>query len=220
MATTKYASASAGEGGGLAPSYHPAVNGPAAVKAAPVGVGASPTPYVYGNPPTSQPGATAPASGPAAAPALSLHADTNAALTALNDRYTQNLNNLQDGNGQIMDIAGSKIRDAREGGRRALQEGNIQAGKASDPSLAGYDAETQRGVEGAITDLALGQEDKYTSAIQGGVNVAGAAPGLALSEKQLQLSAYNAENAADRNNFDKFLALLNANRQSPIYQGA
>jgi len=150
---------------------------------------------------------------------LTLKADTNASLEALRNRYGTHLDNITGNSGQMMDLAGSRIRDAREGGRAALQQDSMFAGKASDPSLASYDSQTQGQVAGAVADVAAGREAHLTSALQGGVNVMGAPEDQAMREKQLQLGAYQAENAAKNQNFSSFLALLNATRTSPIYTG-
>lgn len=162
-----------------------------------------------------------PSSAPA--PAVNLQANTSEALDALTKRYMGNLDDIKGNSGYFMDLAGSKIRDAREGGRTALQQDAAFAGKASDPSIAAYDADTQRAQAGAIADVAAQREGIYTGAIAGGVNVASAAPRLALDEKQLQVNAYNAQQAATQaaamNDFSRWRALLDAQRGSPIYQG-
>jgi hypothetical protein len=149
-----------------------------------------------------------------------LHADTNQALEALTGRYNTQLDNLSSNSGQMMELAGQKIRDAREGGRTALQQDSLAAGRASDPALAGYDASTERSQAGAIADVAAQREGQLTNAIAGGVGVMGAPAAQALTEKQLQLQAYQANSASANNTFNQFLALLNSNRQSPIYTGA
>lgn len=153
------------------------------------------------------------------ASSLTLKADTNASLEALRNRYGTHLDNITGNSGQMMDLAGSRIRDAREGGRAALQQDSMFRGAASDPSLASYDSQTQGQVAGAVADVAAGREAHLTSALQGGVNVMGAPEDQAMREKQLQLGAYQAENAAKNQNFSSFLALLNATRTSPIYTG-
>jgi hypothetical protein len=156
---------------------------------------------------------------PPAAP-LSLHADTNQALDALIGRYTKQLDNLSSNSGEMMDIAAQKIRDAREGGRKELGQASLAAGRASDPNIAAYDAATEGAQAGAIAGTAAQREANLTNALQGGVGVMGAPANLALQEKQLQLGAYNAQNAATNNTFQQFMAMLNASRTSPIYTGA
>lgn len=162
-------------------------------------------------------------SGGGGASSLTLNADTNHALEALRGRYDKQLNDLSSNTGHIMDTAGSRIRDAREGGRQALQQDALFANKASDPSLASYDAATVGAQAGAIADIAAGREANLTNALQGGVSVMGAPADLALREKGLQVNAYQAENQAKAatNNmaFQQWLALLNATRTSPIYTG-
>jgi hypothetical protein len=156
---------------------------------------------------------------PGGSSALTLKADTNASLEALRNRYGTHLDNISGNTGHFMDLAGSRIRDAREGGRAALQQDSMFAGKASDPSLAQYDAATTGQVAGAVADVAAQRENQLTGALQGGVNVMGAPEDQALREKQLQVNAYQAQNAANNQNFSSWLALLNATRTSPIYTG-
>lgn len=185
----------------------------------------------YGSTPIQSPAWSAPAaaaspppsSGGGSAPSLTLHADTNSALTALTGRYNKHLDDLSGNTGEIMDTAGSRIRDAREGGRRALQEDALFANRASDPALASYDAATTGAQAGAIADIAQGREANLTNALVGGVGVMGAPAEMALKEKGQQINAYSAENAAKAATsnmaFQQWMALLNAQRSSPIYTG-
>lgn len=164
------------------------------------------------------PAPTSSGSSSSGVPQLNLHADTNQALEALAGQYSQQLSDIKGNTGHIMDTLGTKMRDSREGGRRALQEDSTLAGRASDPGLANYDSQTQGMVDQTLADVALGQQDRLTSALQGGVSVMGAPASMAMNEKNLQVQAYNAQNAAAQNSFDRFLALLNATRTSPLNQ--
>lgn len=188
----------------------------------PIGGGALPYSGGGGNGlPYSQGGAAtaAGAASSSSAPSLTLKADTNQALNALLSRQDQHLDNLTNNSGAIMDTAASRIRDLREGGRRQLQEDSLFRGAASDPSLSAYDAETTGMATKAIADTAVQREGNLTNAIQGGLGVAGAPAAEARAEKGLQVSAYQAEQAAKNQNFASWLALLNASRTSPIYTG-
>ncbi len=169
------------------------------------------------------PAPTAPAASTPGAP-VTFKADTNAALDALSGKYTQHLDDLENNSGKIMDIAGQRMRDAREGGRRSMSDTMTLSGKATDPAAAQYEADTTRGVEGAIADTEAQREAQLTSALQGGVAVHSASPELALKEKQFQAGVYGQQQQAQAQeasaNFDRFLALLNSQRTSPIYTGA
>lgn len=173
--------------------------------------------------PAAGAGAASAAGGGSSVPSLSLTANTNQALEALRSRYGKHLDNLENDTGQIMDTAGSRIRDAREGGRRALQENSMFRGAASDPALSSYESETTGLVAKGIADTAAQREANLTGALQGGVSVMGAPEEQALREKGLGVSAYTAEQnaraAANNTAFNQYLALLNATRSSPIYTG-
>lgn len=159
------------------------------------------------------------AGGSSGSGSLTLKADTNQALEAIRNRYTGHLDDIKGDTGHFMNLAGSRIRDAREGGRTALQQDSMFRGVASDPSLAAYESDTTGAVAGAVADVGAQREQQYTNALQGGVAVAGAPEDQALREKQLQVNAYQAESAAKNQNFASWLALLNASRTSPIYTG-
>lgn len=167
-------------------------------------------------PPNQGTGATA--SGP-----LEFKADTNAGLDALAKRYNSHLDDIENNTGRIMDQRGSRLRDAREGGARALGDASLQSGHASDPAVAQYASDTTRGVESAVADVAQEQQNALTSALQGGVAVNRAPSDLALDEKRFQLSAYQADSAAKNQsaqlNLQALMASLNAQRDSPIYNG-
>jgi hypothetical protein len=188
--------------------------GPSVGSAGPGGGGA--LPYANGGGAGSAAGATGTST---TAPQLTLRANTNASLEALRSRYGKHLDDISGDTGHFMDLAGSRIRDAREGQRNALQQDSVFRGAASDPSLAAYDAETTGDVSKAVADVGAQREQQLTSALQGGVNVMGAPEDQAMREKQLQVSAYQAQNAANNQNFASWLALLNATRTSPIYTG-
>jgi hypothetical protein len=162
----------------------------------------------------AQAGASAGAPG-----AATVTAQTNPMLDALTTRYGSYLDNLEGNTGRIMDIAGSKLRDAREGGRNALQQSEGFRGVSSSNRLGQYDTATQRGVQGAIADITTAREGTLGNALQGAVGVARAPAELALAEKQFGLQTANAQQANVNNQFNQLMALLNATRQSPIYSG-
>lgn len=225
----------AGVGGGITtPSYmkkQPAATSRAPVQQQPLipGLGGQAQSVQQSMLEAAQRGGTAPAtpgsssgggsSDSSGSGSLTLKADTNASLEALRNRYTGHLDDIKGNTGHFMDLAGSRIRDAREGGKAALQQDSMFRGAASDPSLAAYEADTTGAVAGAVADVAAGREQQYTNALQGGVAVAGAPEEQALREKQLQVNAYQAESASKNQNFASWLALLNASRTSPIYTG-
>lgn len=157
--------------------------------------------------------------GGIASPGISVGAQTNPALDALLGRQNANLDRLTSGGGELMDTAAGRIRDVREGGRNSLMQSEGMRGVGSSNSLAGYEADTARGEQGAITDVANNRQQNLTNAIQGGLGIAGAGAQQALAEKQFGLSTYNAQQQAASNDFSHFMALLQAQRSSPIYSG-
>lgn len=148
---------------------------------------------------------------------LNITAQRSPALEGLRNRYDKYLNDLSGGQmtGRIMDIAGSKARDIREGGRNALIQSEGQRGVASSPALAQYDAETARGQQAALADVATKREQMLGDAIRGGTGVEGAPEDMALREKGFGLQTWQAQNAANMDAFQAFMALLNAQRSSP-----
>lgn len=154
---------------------------------------------------------------------FSMSAQTYPALEALQGRYDKYLGNLESNSGQIMDQAATRLRDAREGGRENLRQANTFAGRASAPSTANYEAQTQRGVQQAIADVTTDRERTLGSALQGGLGIARAPAELALSEKGLGLQAQQAQASAQAQQaqmqLQQMLALLQAQRSSPIYGG-
>lgn len=174
---------------------------------------------IYGNNAPASPGGVVGPSGPN----LNVNAQTSPELQALLDRNNRNLDEIESGTGHEMDVMGQKFRDAREGGRESLRQANAFAGRASTPATAGYEAETQKGVQGTLADVALRRRQMLTGAIQGSLGIARAPGDMALAEKGLGLQAYQAQtaaqNAAAQLQLQQMLALLNAQRQSPIYSG-
>jgi hypothetical protein len=150
------------------------------------------------------------------APGVNLTASSNPALEALSERYKKYLDNLEGNTGQIMDQAGQRLRDAREGGRQSLMQTQGLRGVSSSPATAKYEADTQRGVQGAISDIATERERTLGAALGGGVGVFGAPANLALQEKGLGLNAWQAQQQAQMNQFQMWQALLNAQRNSPL----
>ena len=152
-------------------------------------------------------------------PGLNIQAQTNPQLEALQGRANKYMDDLQAGTGHAMDLAGQKMRDAREGGRQALGTSEGMRGVASSNRMGQYEADTQRGVTRAIADTGLERERMLGSAIQGSLGIARAPGEMALQEKGFGLSAYQAQQQANQQQFSNFMALLNAQRQSPIYGG-
>jgi hypothetical protein len=161
--------------------------------------------------------------GGGGAPGLSLQAQTYPELEALQQKYNSHLDDLKNNTGHVMDVMGTKMRDAREGGKESLRQANAFAGRASTPANAAYEAQTQRGVQSTLADVANDRERQLTSALQGGLGIARAPAELALSEKGLGLQAYQAQtqaaNQSAQMNLQALLALLQAQRSSPVYSG-
>jgi hypothetical protein len=162
-----------------------------------------------------------------APPPIDIQAQTNPGLDQTNTQYQDYLTRLKEGSGFAFDVAGQKARDAREGGRKALIQANALAGRSSTAGLSGYEAGTQRAVQGALTDAALGREQQYGSALSGAVTAAQAPVNAALAEKNLGLNAWqaqanqiqatNAANAAAQQTaWQQMMALLQAQRSSPL----
>jgi hypothetical protein len=146
-------------------------------------------------------------------------AQTNPALDALQGRYDKYLNGLEGNTGRIMDIAGSRLRDAREGGRTSLQASEALRGVGTSNRVGNYDAATTRGEQGAIADITTQRENTLGSALQGGLGIAKAPADLALQEKGLGLQAAAQQQQAANQQLQAWLALLQSQRQSPVYSG-
>jgi hypothetical protein len=154
---------------------------------------------------------------------LNQTAQTYPELEALQGRYNQHLDNLSGNTGHVMDTMATKFRDAREGGRENLRQANVAAGRSSTPATGNYESQTQRGVQSTLADVANERERMLTGALQGGLGIARAPAELALQEKGHGLAMYtaqtNAANQAAQMNLQALLAMLQAQRQSPIYGG-
>lgn len=144
-------------------------------------------------------------------------------LEALLGKYNKYLSGLEGGTGHIQDVTASKLRDVREGGRRALLESNVQSGRTGAGNVAEYDAETARGEQQAISDVALGREGLIGSTILGGTSLASRPTELALQEKGLTLQAQGQQAqiqaAQQQANMQALLSILQAQRSSPLYAG-
>lgn len=183
----------------------------------PIDYGAAPTGVVQGVPPPYSPSGGAGGAGGGAGGSFT--AQTNPALDALQGRYDKYLDNLEGNTGRIMDIAGSRIRDAREGGRSALQASEALRGVGSSNRVGNYDADTTRSQQGAIADITTQRENTLGSALQGGLGIARAPGEFALAEKGLGIQAAQAQQAAANQQLQAYLALLQSQRQSPIFSG-
>jgi hypothetical protein len=154
---------------------------------------------------------------------LSQTAQTYPELEALQGRYNRHLDDLQNNTGHVMDVMGTKMRDAREGGRENLRQANTFAGRASTPETSNYESNTQRGVQSTLADVANDRERQLTGALQGGLGIARAPADLALAEKGYGLQAYQAQTQAANQkaqlDLQALMAMLQAQRQSPIYSG-
>lgn len=153
---------------------------------------------------------------------LQLSAELDPNLVGLGNDYKKYISDLQSGTGRIMDIAGSRLRDSREGGRKALSEDAQVRGVDDSKLLESYDTETQGGVQKALADITTDRERTLGGALQGGVNVFGAPKQLALQEKGLGLQAWQANNAASNQSWANILALIAARNatQPPMPQYA
>lgn len=157
--------------------------------------------------------------GAAMSPGLNIGAQTNPALDALLARSTANLDRLSSGGGELMDTAAGRIRDIREGGKASLGQSEGMRGVSSSNRAGQYEADTSRAQMGAITDITNNREQNLTSAINSGLGIAGAPAEQALREKQFGLATHQANQQSASDNFQRFMALLNAQRSSPIYSG-
>lgn len=172
----------------------------------------------------------APARTPQQVSAPKFTAQVHPALSALGDRYTEYLDDYMEGTGHALDVLGGRIRDAREGGRRSLAASEGLRGIKSSNRMAQYEAETQGDMAKAMTDAALRREESYGGAMRGGLPIYQAPGQMAMAEKGLGLSAWQAANQANQWNaaqqhqvaqdeFANFLAMLQAQRTSPVYTG-
>lgn len=170
-----------------------------------------PPPPIYNPPPIPPPPTPEP---------LQLSAQEDPNLVGLGNDYKKYISDLQSGTGRIMDIAGSRLRDAREGGRKALSEDAAMRGVDDSKLLEDYDTETQGGVSKALADITTDRERTLGGALQGGVSVFGAPKQLALQEKGLGLQAWQANNAASNQSWQNILSLINARNltQPPLPQ--
>jgi hypothetical protein len=125
---------------------------------------------------------------------------------------------LESGSDRVMDMAGQKYRDAREGGLKSLRAGNRAAGRISSPNESRYQSETTRGVQQAVADTAIKREAMIGAAYAGALPLTAAGPNMALAEKNLGLQQVVAQNQMANSSFNNFLALLQALRSSPTYQ--
>jgi hypothetical protein len=114
-------------------------------------------------------------------------ADPN--LEALLGRYNKYLDDFEGNTGHILDLAGQKMRDAREGGRKALTTSEGVRGVGSSNRMGQYEADTQRGVAGAVADAANARLLQQGNEIRGGLGLAEAPGSSALREKMFGLSA-------------------------------
>lgn len=160
-----------------------------------------------------------PAARPTASQPLTLSAQTNPALDSLLAQQNKYISDLQSGTGLAMDVAGQKMRDAAEGSKAALGQSEGFRGVRSSNRMAGLEAETNRNVTKAIGDVASERERMLGAAIQGGLGIARAPGEMALAEKSLGLNAFQAQRQSEAQDLSAFMALLNAQRSSPIYSG-
>lgn len=143
-----------------------------------------------------------------AGPSFSTSAPDDPRLTGLADRYGRYLDDFESGTGKIMDIAGSKLRDAREGGRKALAQSEKFRGVASSGAMGDYETETQGQLSGTLADIAVNREREYGAAMRGAVPMYRAPRELNLQERSIGINAYNAQNAAQQGAFAQMMALM------------
>ncbi len=160
-------------------------------------------------------------------PPIDIQAQNNPGLEKVQTQSQEYLDRLKEGSGFAFDVAGQKAREAAEGGRKALMQANALAGRPTTANLAGYDAGTQRSIQGALADSALGREEMYGRALNTAELAARGTVDAALNEKRLGLdswqaqanaiSATNAANmAAQQTAWQQMMALLQAQRSSPL----
>lgn len=138
------------------------------------------------------------------------------------------LGDLKEGTGRIQDITAGRLRDVREGGRKAVQNSAAFRGVDDEHALTSYDAETARGEQSALADVATGREALMGSALQGALGIF-AAPGQnALAQQANQIGAFQANNAANmewwnatnmvgKQNFSNWMAILGL--QNEMFRG-
>lgn len=128
---------------------------------------------------------------------LTLDAKANPYLEELVGRQRGYLDSLEGGTGRIMDIAGSRLRDAREGGRKALQNSAAFRGVDDGSVLSSYDAETTRGVQSALADITTDREALLGNALQGSLGIYSAPGEDARAQNAQALQAWQANNDAN-----------------------
>jgi len=160
------------------------------------------------------------------APRVNVSAQKSPELTGLLDRHTKHLDRLEAGKGRNMEIAGTKMRDLREGMRK--QFGSTRG--RTPAQMAAFDAETQRSVVGGEAKMAMGATDLYGKELRGGKDLAEAPSKLALEEKKFGLDMMMARDRANheawarererkQDEFNNWAMMLQAHRSSPIYTG-
>jgi hypothetical protein len=143
----------------------------------------------------------------------------------LSQNYEQYIQSLKGNTGTAMENAMSKIRDAREGGKKTLTEGAMGRGIASTPDIGKWEEGTQAEMASAATDIGLGRESMIGEAMRGAPSIYESPYRLAQGEKgiglqaagldlQREAQAQAAQESARQREFDNFMALLNAQRSS------
>jgi hypothetical protein len=149
---------------------------------------------------------------------VNLSAQTNPALDALLQRSNRYMDTLESNTGGAMTKAAQLVRDAREGGKRTLQQNEAMRGVGSSNAQSNYEAGTTGLETKALSDVAAAREATLGGAIQGALGIARAPAEMSLQERHLGLSAAQLQQQAAQANMDRWLALLNATRNSPVNQ--
>lgn len=176
----------------------------------PQGGGSAPVPNFPNIPPPA----------PIPPPTFDVQAQQSPELQALSGRWNTYLDDIDKNTGHAMDVAGQKFRDIREGGAKSLAASEGSRGINTGTSQEKYAADTARGEQSAIANTALERERMKGMALQGAGQAARSPLEMALQEKQLGLEGWGMTNAANSQAFNQWLAMLQAQRSSPIYTGS
>lgn len=165
--------------------------------------------------------------GYVAPPPPNIQSQRDPTLDAVQDRYDKFLGDIEGGTGRIMDIAGSRTRDAAEGARTMARENAAARGVGSAKEVGVIDSATQRNIAAQNADIALGRESLTLQALTGAGGNAANTAGQALAEKQHGLGVYEAASRAQSSAaaaaaqsqataFNQMMALLETQRSSPV----
>lgn len=167
-----------------------------------------------------------PVGGPGGGGPITFEAGEYGPLVDLQRRYTGYLDDFGPATDRGAIRLGQDIRDLGSGMAAERAGGYAARGLRGGGDLATTletqaNVDTTRAAGRAMSDYREGRARSYGEAIRAGLGVAGAPAEMALREKEFAANARMGEAnlglARARNTMDQYLALLNANRSSPIY---